>query len=96
MQGKSQVSSDGRKNVISSKELAVLKCLKERAEESKDRTLANISEISTKCGIRDSDEVVRALYTLEGKSLVQPEPIGDFTSTFWKITPIGQRALEVL
>ena len=93
---KSAKVSDSRKNVISPKELAVLRCLRERATESKERDLTNVSEIASRSGIRDSDEVVRALYTLEGKSLVQPDPVGDFTSNFWKITPIGQKALEVL
>lgn len=55
-----------------------------------------VNEISQNTGIRDNDEVLRALYTLEGKQLVQPDPAWDFTSNRWKITDVGVRAVEVL
>lgn len=82
------------KNSFSRHELVVLKCLSQRRVESKDRNTAEVSEISFNTGIRDNDEVLRALYTLEGKSLVQPEPRGDFTSHHWQITEVGVRALD--
>ena len=55
-----------------------------------------VNEISQNTGIRDNDEVLRALYTLEGKQLVQPDPAWDFTSNRWKITDVGVRAVQVL
>lgn len=55
-----------------------------------------VNEISQNTGIRDNDEVLRALYTLEGKQLVQPDPAWDFTSNRWKITDVGVKAVEVL
>lgn len=86
-------NSAAQKNPFSSKEIAVLKCLKERTADTEETV--TISEISMWSGIRDTDEVVRSLYTLEGKSLVRPEPMGDFTSNCWKITPVGVKALGV-
>ena len=80
------------KNIISSNELRILEFLHRRSES--DCSVAEIGEISVNAGITDSDETVRALYTLEGKSLVQPNPIGDFTSDRWQITLSGSRALQ--
>ncbi len=87
-------SSDN--NIISDKELAVLCCLSERQVVSKERVTTDLSEISFTTGIRDNDEVLRALYTLEGKSLVAPEPKGDFTSANWQITANGLKAVEIV
>ena len=58
--------------------------------------MLEITEISCMTGIRDSDEILRALYTLEGKNLVSPEPKGDFTSNQWIITETGVRAVGML
>lgn len=55
-----------------------------------------ISEIALKTGISDSDEVLRALYVLEGRSLVEPHPHGDFTSDRWRITAVGIKALSMM
>ena len=77
------------RNSISSNELAVLGCL------GVVNTSAEINEIVSNTGIRDSDEVLRALYTLEGKSLVCPFPEGDFTSNQWQITIFGLKALRL-
>lgn len=83
------------KTHISHLELDVLRCLCSR-KGGKDVSPADISEISFTTGIKDNDEVLRALYTLEGKNLVEPEPRGDFTSNVWQITSIGIRALGLL
>lgn len=77
------------RNSISSNELAVLGCL------GVISSSAEINEIVSNTGIRDSDEVLRALYTLEGKSLVSPFPEGDFTSNQWQITTFGLKALRL-
>ena len=55
-----------------------------------------VSQISSTIGIKDKDEIVRALYTLEGKSLAQPYPQGDFTSNQWHITEVGVQAIQLL
>lgn len=89
-----------KKNAISEYELAVLTMLHDRiASEGSSNTSVKtieISEISHSTGINDNDEVLRALYTLEGKSFVTPEPPGSFTSTSWKITDIGCKALQLV
>ncbi len=84
------------KTHISQLELNVLKCLNTRKVGTKEVSPADISEISYTTGIKDNDEVLRALYTLEGKSLVSPEPRGDFTSNVWQITDVGLQALNLL
>ena len=80
---------------ISNTELVVLKCLGTGAI-SRELKITEIGEISTSTGLRDSDEILRALYTLEGKNLVQPEPEGDFTSNRWQITDYGRKALQLI
>lgn len=84
-------------NMITETELTVLQCLNNRVTESKedDRT-AEITEIAVHSGLRDKDEVLRALYSLEGRSLVSPFPLGDFTSNKWTITNVGTKALSIL
>lgn len=84
------------KTHISELELTVLRCLSARLLSLAEVQAADISEIAYAVGIRDSDEVLRALYTLEGKSLVTPDPEGDFTSNNWRITDLGKRALYLL
>jgi hypothetical protein len=82
---------------LSHSELNVLRCLSQRRNTSAVTScITEIGEISQHTGIRDNDEVLRALYTLEGKCLVQPEPQGDFTSNHWQITDTGLRALSVI
>lgn len=81
---------------ISDLELRVLRSFSSRIVPLSGLEVAEISEISYAVGIRDNDEVLRALYTLEGKSLVSPDPEGDFTSSNWKITELGKRALSLL
>ena len=76
------------KNSISRIELDVLSSLN-------NNIAIEINEIVSTSGMRDSDEVLRALYTLEGKSLVSPFPEGDLTSNQWKITNNGVKALKL-
>ena len=85
-----------KKNIISKIEFAVLNNLHQRYSTSKETPTSEISQISVETGIRDNDEVLRALYTLEGKNLVSPEPAGSFTSTIWKITDTGLKAVELV
>lgn len=80
---------------FSDRELKVLKTLEKKSSSSKF-TIVEISELSELTGIKDDEEVLRSLYTLEGKSLVAPEPFGDFTSLRWKITDVGLRAVKFL
>lgn len=82
------------KNIISGHEVAVLNCL--GGHISNDSKTIEVSEISYSTGIRDNDEILRALYTLEGKSMVAPEPRGDFTSNHWQITEMGKKALSMV
>lgn len=77
-------------------ELAVLKSLKEKNIVATERPATEISEIAVTSGIGSSDEVLRALFILEGKSLVQPQPAGDLTSHQWQITDTGVLALQML
>ena len=46
--------------------------------------------------IKDRDSVLRALYSLEGKHLVRPEPKKDLTSRLWVITDFGINTVELL
>ena len=84
------------KNILSPRENAVLKALRDLAAAGRGSTPIELSEIGQQIGLRDNDEVLRALYTLEGKSLVEPDPPGDLTSLRWRITPTGMKAAEVL
>ena len=88
-----------KRNAISEYELAVLAMLHDKiisdGENSAFKTI-EISELSHSTGINDNDEVLRALYTLEGKSFVTPEPPGSFTSTSWRITDVGCKALQLV
>ena len=82
-------------------EVEVVRCLAERKNRPLSNNLTELSEITQTTAAkgevtRDQDEVLRALYTLEGKGLVSPEPAGDFTSNKWKITEIGLGTLEVI
>ena len=77
-------------------ELVILDFLVSRHSSNPAKVTAEITEIASGIGVRDADEVLRALYTLEGKSLVSPEPRGDFTSNQWIITEVGLRAIDVL
>lgn len=81
---------------ISEREVTVLRCLGVKKQTPINVNSAEISEIAYAIGTRDNDEVLRALYTLEGKNLVSPEPEGDFTSNNWQITTLGQKALHLL
>ena len=85
----------GQRRMISSREMTVLKYLKDQSAALRDRMTIEVTEIASGCGLRDSDEVLRALYTLEGKSLVEPSPAGDFTSSHWKITDVGRKAFDL-
>ena len=77
-------------------EVSVMRCLVEKRTKAVGPALAELFEIGTAAGLKDQDEVLRALYTLEGKGLASPEPEGDFTSNKWKATEVGVRALEVV
>ena len=86
------------RNAISDCELMVLNCLGEKKsceQDEQQTSIAEVVEISNTTGIKDNDEVLRALYTLEGKNLVSPEPAGDFTSSQWQITEVGLKALRL-
>ncbi|MCC6221776.1 MAG: hypothetical protein IT291_11105 [Deltaproteobacteria bacterium] len=83
-----------RKVVFSNKEIDVLNSLN-KTSESTQKTKA-IAEIASAVGIDSRDEIQRALFILEGRSLVEPEPAGDLTSNNWKITSAGVKALEFL
>lgn len=85
-----------KKNLISRTELVVLRMLRERNAAVDTAVTTEVTDIALSTGIRDNDEVWRALYSLEGKSLVTPQPAGDFTSHHWQITDIGQKAVELL
>jgi len=84
------------KPVISHNEVRVLQHLQVRACEAGTVSPSHIAEISSLSGIKNNEEVQRALYILEGKSLVEPEPAGDLTSNHWKITSMGIKAYEIL
>ena len=86
------------RELISQNEFLVLKCLCVCNKEEKpiSPNSADLSDIATNTGIRDRDDVLRALYNLEGKAFVEPHPSGDFTSNQWKITSFGIKALDVL
>lgn len=77
-------------------EVAVMRSLVEKKNRPQSTSLVDLSEITAQSGLRDQDEVLRALYTLEGKGLVSPDPVGDFTSTKWRVTDVGAKALEVV
>ena len=82
--------------VISRFELAILKSLIVPEAQEKTSLCREVTEIAHIIGMHDKDEIIRALYSLEGKSLVSPEPEGDFTSSFWKITDTGIKAIKLL
>lgn len=84
------------KPFFSNAELAVLKSLREKNTITTERPATEISEITAHSGLGSNDEVLRALFILEGKSLVQPQPLGDLTSHQWQITDTGVRALQML
>ena len=57
---------------------------------------SEIADIAIASGIKDNDEVLRALYNLEGKSMAEPYPVGDFTSQRWRVTPTGVKAFALI
>lgn len=77
-------------------EVSVMRVLVEKKSRPQSTSLVDLSEIASQSGLRDQDEVLRALYTLEGKGLAVPDPEGDFTSTKWRATDVGVKALEVV
>ena len=85
-----------KQNLFSEIEVTVLKNLAPHTVGPQDEFSLEVAELAGKSGVKDSDEVLRALYTLEGKSLVQPFPAGDFTSNNWQITDIGLKALDLM
>lgn len=86
-----------KKNLISTSEFEILRLLHhKRSATLSPQPTTEVNEISQATGIGDSDEVLRALYTLEGKSLVQPEPHGDLTSNHWLITDVGIKAFNLI
>jgi hypothetical protein len=98
---RAQNNQKKNQNLISEFEVKILKLLFELGECTTPPSLeaqeggenVNIADITGSCEESSNDDVLRALYTLEGKSLVHPDPEGDFTSALWKISPIGVRAL---
>ena len=83
-----------KQNLFSDIEVSVLKNLAPNS--LAEHNALEVNELVGKTGIKDGDEVLRALYTLEGKSLVEPFPAGDFTSNNWQITDIGVKALDLM
>lgn len=81
--------------IMTTNEMAVLESLDSRKNIHSEVT-CEIAELSTTTGISNNEEVQRALYILEGKSFVAPEPAGDLTSSNWKITDIGEQALRII
>ena len=81
-------------NLLSSNERQVLSSMVESSGPSSETI--EVSYIGQVSGIGEHDEIVRALYNLEGKNLVEPVPKGDFTSQVWKVTGAGAKALELL
>lgn len=88
--------SDRVKTLFSNIEVAVLKDLKEKKFSGNTPFTREIGELASSTGVSDNEEVLRALYTLEGRNLVRPFPQGDFTSNSWEITETGIRALELI
>jgi hypothetical protein len=84
------------KNILSQTEVMVLNFLGTTVTRAGEVEPTAITDISSSTGVKDRDEVLRALYTLEGRRLVQPDPEWDFTSSRWKITEVGLRAVQVL
>ncbi|HMO16726.1 MAG TPA: hypothetical protein PKA63_02625 [Oligoflexia bacterium] len=77
-------------------EVDVLKCLVEKKRRPNSTDLTELGEIISSTNLRDQDEILRALYTLEGKGLVIPDPVGDFTSSKWKATDNGAGTMLVI
>jgi hypothetical protein len=77
-------------------EVGVLRCLVEKNNRPNSTNLTELSEIIQSTSVRDQDEILRALYTLEGKGLVSPDPEGDFTSSRWKATEHGVGTMSVI
>ncbi len=77
-------------------EVGVIRCLAEKKLKAMNTNLTDLSELAQFTQVRDQDEILRALYTLEGKGLVSPDPEGDFTSSKWKLTDAGFGTLEVI
>jgi len=84
------------RTVFSKQELRVLTLLNERSRIIQETSTSEISEIANLTGIKSNEEVQRALFILEGKALVRPDPAGDLTSNFWKITTGGVKALQLM
>ena len=84
-----------KKNIVTDTEFNVLKILYKRYLSNKNSSAIEISQIAVESGVKDNDEILRALYTLEGRSLVSPEPEGVFTSKMWKITEFGVKAYDL-
>lgn len=90
--------TDKKRKLISESYLHQISVLRSMSTESKEVStrIYELSEISTRSGIRDEREVLRYLYILEGQKLVSPQPEGDFTAKTWCITGDGMRALKVI
>jgi len=82
-------------NLFTDFEINVLQLLCQRSGRE-EQQISEISEIAVATGIKNNEEVQRALYVLEGRSLVAPEPMGDLTSKHWRITDTGQKALQLI
>lgn len=54
------------KNALSPRESVILKLLRDLAASGRGNTPIDLNEIGQQIGVRDSDEVLRSLYTLEG------------------------------
>ena len=80
--------------IMSDTEVQVLNTLEKKRVGNEP--ISEISELSSLSGIKNNEEVQRTLYILEGRSLVQPEPKGDLTSSQWSITAVGVKALDFI
>ena len=88
--------ADRARNLFSNVEIAILRELRGKKANRGLEPTKEVSELASSTGVSDNEEILRALYTLEGKALVRPFPEGDFTSNAWEITDVGVKALSML
>ena len=92
--GKSKRSlSDSHKNQIEVLSLLSKHISTSSVSDAKQYEIAEIAELT---GLSDEREVQRYLLILEGQKLVAPFPEGDFTSSRWRITREGVRAMKTI
>lgn len=84
--------SDAHKNQIS-----VLRAMAGEGDDpSVCSKLFHVNDIASGSGINDPKETQRYLFILEGQKLVVPNPEGDFTSSYWRVTKQGLQFMKVV